>query len=186
MGGEFKKHTEEEINAFFENKLDSLEKTMYVGSYLAIIKIIEHEGGRGYDTNNIYKKMLTSILMYHKSGEVFDAIMEKLATVLDFTNRHDACSTWVIFAYQYGGDRLKSLLKEITEKNEAAMQTLNHLESKLRSVEDEPRLVRITTSHRFEDATLENARIDPFGGIPAYQAAGVAATVDDGNGIGPA
>jgi hypothetical protein len=186
MGGEFKKPTEEEINAFFENKLDSLEKTMYVGSYLAIIKIIEHEGGRGYDTNNIYKKMLTSILMYHKSGEVFDAIMEKLATVLDFTNRHDACSTWVIFAYQYGGDRLKSLLKEITEKNEAAMQTLNHLESKLRSVEDEPRLVRITTSHRFEDATLENARIDPFGGIPAYQAAGVAATVDEGNGIGPA
>jgi hypothetical protein len=81
---------------------------------------------------------------------------------------------------------MNPVLKEITEKNEAAMQTLNHLESKLRSVEDEPRLVRITTSHRFEDATLENARIDPFGGIPAYQAAGVAATVDDGNGIGPA
>ena len=199
LGGEFNKPTEDEITAFFENKLESIEKTMYVGAYLAIVKIIDHEGGKNFETNHIYKKIITSMLLYHRGGGVFDDIMEKLAMVLDFTKRHDACSSWVIYAHQYGGERLKELLKEITEKNEAAMQSLKNIEAKLRTREEETRVnaqvqAEPDNPYRIEAATLENARINPFGrvdepGMLLYHGVGANHVADDDGDdyiIGPA
>jgi DNA repair exonuclease SbcCD ATPase subunit len=63
--------------------------------------------------------------------------MEKIAMHLDFTKRHDACATWISFAYQFGGNELKNLLKEITEKNNEAKKFLVSLEEKLSKIEEE-------------------------------------------------
>ena len=133
----YKKPTEEYINAFFEGRLDSVDEAMYVGTYLALIKIIDNEGGKGIDNNNVYRRIIHSILMYHKSYEIFDVFMEKIAMHLDFTKRHDACTTWISFAYQFGGKELKNLLKEITEKNNEAKKFLVALEEKLSKIEEE-------------------------------------------------
>jgi hypothetical protein len=125
-GGNYSKPTDEDIKAFYDRSLDSYEKTMYVGTYLAIVYILDHEG-KDEGANYYLKRLLSFIVIGRKKGEVFDDIMERAAKLMNFDERSDACSSWVIHAYNCGGEKIKALLNELAKTHKYVAQSLEKL-----------------------------------------------------------
>lgn len=147
--GKYNKPTSEDIQAFYDRKLESYEKTMYVGTYLAIVHILDHEG-KDEHSNYYCKRLVNTIFMGHKKGEVFDDIMERVAKLMNFSERSDGCSSWVGYVFTSGNESLKKLLEELASKHQAVAQSVERLEAMAKKMEGQS---SSRTSIRFEPFT---------------------------------
>ena len=141
----FSKPTEEDIKAFHDKSLGSIEKSMYVGCYLAILDIIDKEG-RDSDCNSLYKRFVTNILVSRRKGEIFDEIIGRLANILDFSQRSDATSSWIGYVFSCENEKLKGVLNELKDKYPFVRDTVSNLEARFNkkpAVAEEPVIVTV-------------------------------------------
>ena len=131
----YDKPTDDEIEAFYNKNLDSYEKSMYIGCYLALFKIIEKEGENCENPNYIFRKITNSIYSLRNTGEIFDSIMEKVAQYLDFKRRVDTTSSWIFYAFKSKNEKLNAMLKELAEKYDAVKVSISTLESQSKKQE---------------------------------------------------
>jgi hypothetical protein len=142
--GKYNKPTDENIKAFYDRKLGSYEKTMYVGTYLAIVLILDHEG-KDEGANYYLKRLVNTIFLGHKRGEVFDDIMERAARAMNFDERSDTCSAWIGYAHTFGGEKIKNLLNELARNHKFVAQSVERLEAMNRGKIETPRYTHYVT-----------------------------------------
>jgi hypothetical protein len=106
MNGDYKIPTQDEIDKFFANDSDSIDQAYYIGSYLAIKKIIENEKGLGRP-NDAYRRLTNIILMSRRSGEALEDLLMSIADYLDFNQPHDTINAWVGYACTRGSEKMK-------------------------------------------------------------------------------
>jgi hypothetical protein len=61
--------------------------------------------------------------------------MERVAKLMDFSERSDGCSSWVGYAFTSGNENLKKLLEELASKHQAVAQSVERLEAMAKKME---------------------------------------------------
>jgi len=109
--GGLKKPSDEDIAKFLSGDSENIHEAYYIGSYLALRKIIENENGCK-KPNGLYRKLTTVILMSRKSGEVMEDLLMELVPQLNFSEPHDTISNWVNYAKARGSEKMKAFTEE--------------------------------------------------------------------------
>ena len=110
--GGLKTPSDEDIAKFLSGESEDIHEAYYIGSYLALKKIIKNENGCG-KPNGLYRKFTSIILMSRKSGEVLEDLLMEIMPQLNFSEPHDTISHWVNYAKARGSEKMKLF----TEKN---------------------------------------------------------------------
>jgi hypothetical protein len=135
MNGDYKIPTQEDIDRFFSNECTSIDEAYYIGSYLAIKKIIAKENGCR-KPNNMYRRLMNCILMVRNGGEVFEDIAMTIANQLNFSEPHDTVDAWVKFAYAHGSEKMKEYTIKNILQYSFAKKSWDNIESFIKSREN--------------------------------------------------
>jgi hypothetical protein len=140
----FKTPTWEEIDKFMRCELDTLDETYYVGLYLALEKIMEHE--KGGNTERLYKRLLRLLLASNniKPGDMLDHILMVIGEQIN-NKCGDILTMWAKCVKRYGGEKINNYLNE-------------YLKIRNISIEDDA-----SNEHTFIDLSAQPIGPDTFG-----------------------
>lgn len=106
MDGSYKMPTANELEEFLAGNCDDINRAYYIGSFLALKKIIVREKGFK-NPNGMYRRMIATILMSRKSGEIFEDLLMDIVRQLSFKEPSDAVCNWINFVYARGSEKIK-------------------------------------------------------------------------------
>jgi hypothetical protein len=109
--GGLKKPSDEDIAKFLSDDSENIHEAYYIGSYIALRKIIKNENGCK-KPNVLYRKLTAVILMSRKGGEVLEDLLMELVPQLNFSESHDTISNWVSYAKARGSEKMKAFTEE--------------------------------------------------------------------------
>jgi hypothetical protein len=107
----FKPITNEDVDRFYEHKIARREDVKYVGFYLAIKMILEHECKNKFsDVNSLTKRFLCTLGSYNRNFEVFEQLLLIFRDKLILENGGDGIINLVRYGLNYGSDSLKDFI----------------------------------------------------------------------------
>lgn len=95
--------TEHQVQRFLNNKCESNNEIFYIGSYLALKKIIKNEGKSNVPKKyGMYKQIIVNSAMSSKNGDVLDELLMDMAPQIDFSLDNSIIEAWLRYAYRKG------------------------------------------------------------------------------------
>jgi hypothetical protein len=111
--------TDEEVNDFYNFKIERREDAKYIGYYLAIKTIIENERLNSHETNELMKRFLSYMVGCGKQLDSFEQIVNLVKDKLDYSKKCDAMASLSKYTVYYGSEALKNFIYEKTITNSA-------------------------------------------------------------------
>ena len=109
---ELEKPTDEEVDAFYNEMIDNRTKTFYIGMYIAIKKIIEHEG----KDNEIFKSFVFRSFNNKIVGSMMKEFYYLIIRKIDFSRKCDLSSKIFLYLAQYGDEEMKETASSLMKK----------------------------------------------------------------------
>lgn len=108
---DYKIPTPQQIDRFFKKECDNIDETFYIGTYVALKRIIIMEKGCK-KPNNLYRRLTGIILMTRRQGDVFEELLMDIASQLNFSDSHDTIHAWICYACLHGSENMKEYAKK--------------------------------------------------------------------------
>lgn len=108
--------TEEEINAFYEEKMPNKTRALFVGSYIAFFMIADKENV----CNAIWRRTVSTIYSsarpYAANKSIADDLMLGIGKKLDFNRKcDDTITNWIRYVIEAGSDAIKEVAQKYIE-----------------------------------------------------------------------
>jgi hypothetical protein len=126
----FKKPSEEDIEAFYNRSIADRNFTVYVGNYILMKMLLEKEVSNEKTTveySRHYGRVITNIFSSSLVGDAIKEILLAMINRLDFNQRNDATTHFIRYSVMYGDEELKEIAKNISNKHGWAKKLCNDL-----------------------------------------------------------
>lgn len=160
IGNELILPSKEDIENFYTEKIGDKNIALYIGSYLAISRIIDSEVFTNQcDYNAFIKKIVYD--WYRRSGDLVDSIMLSIGKHLDFSIYDDATVYWMHYALMQGGCSTKDLAEKAAKANEKAKKSYDSIMNEIRKREE---MMRSKANKKADGTSYSTVTISSTGG----------------------
>lgn len=113
----------EMIEKFYEDKLDTMEEALYVGTYLQLKMMLDHEQKNGMKYNSLYYGLMTNFNRGMKRpGTLTDEVMLFVIERISFKNDGETLRLCITNGFKYGSDEVKGRIAERSKESKIATE----------------------------------------------------------------
>lgn len=121
--------TDNEITEFFNGSLTRKETVKYVGYYLAIKTILEHENIKGEECNKTFVSFLDYIRQYN-ACEIYEQIFNLIKDNFDYDKKDDAIYCIAEYACSRATNEFQNFINQKATKHKGLHELVQKFESK--------------------------------------------------------
>lgn len=121
--------TDAEIDDFFNKNLNRREVAQYVGYYIAIKMILQHEDIKGKKCNYVYKRFI-SFMTNNRYTEIYEQIFNLIKDDFDYNQNDDTVFYIADYASKYASNEFKNFIFEKAKENKTLNNLLSNFEAK--------------------------------------------------------
>ncbi len=108
--------TKEQIDNFYDNKLQTHDETIYVGLYIMLKRIIINETIKDVNYNKMYTRLLRELITSEAHGTMIDDLAKALIPRLNFSSATTITMGFVKHCLKYGSNDVKKNIAEIASQ----------------------------------------------------------------------
>lgn len=115
--------SKELIDKFHEDKLSTMEEALYVGTYLQLKMVLDHEQKKGMKYNSIYYGLMSNFNRGSKGAGTFtDELMLFVVERINFKSDGETLRLCITNGMKYGGDEVKERIAERSKESKIATE----------------------------------------------------------------
>ena len=113
MGMTMKVPSESEIESFKKGEIDDYEQSMYIGNFLMLMKVLNHE-----TDSELFYRVVNSIISKHQVCDLFDLSLTIICNKVDLSKNLDTAKYISAYAFDFGSPRVVNVINAIENKSD--------------------------------------------------------------------